>query len=228
VSTELLLIRHGQALRANGDYSRAPLTALGREQAVVTGKYLRSASERFDIFYSSPLRRAFETAELIGEQIDKCPVVMNGLQEMMLHEFLPIVLLESLARTGLFRGYLHTNAGKPLRWPIIGRVSTVLTDVIGRHPGQSIALVAHGGVISGTLAWYLPDQRRRWWRVTVDNCSLTRLKVNGTAVEIVQFNDTRHLKPQPEAEAPLGDLVLRVEDIDRGVQAPMPNQPSSH
>jgi uncharacterized phosphatase len=194
--TKLILIRHGQAVHTNGDYVRAPLTAMGREQAALTGKYLREAQERIDGFYSSPLRRARETADLIGSEIGRDPSVRSGLQEMMFFELLPIVILESLARLGLFHEYLYKNVGKPLRWPIVGRVSTVLTELVAEHPGESISLVTHGGVISGALAWFLPAERRRWWRETVDNCSLTRLRVEGTAAELTLFNDTCHLKSQ--------------------------------
>jgi broad specificity phosphatase PhoE len=40
MGTELILIRHGNAVRVNGDYFHAPLTALGQEQAAKTGQYL--------------------------------------------------------------------------------------------------------------------------------------------------------------------------------------------
>jgi broad specificity phosphatase PhoE len=194
MATELILIRHGQAVRANGDYLRSPLTPLGREQATLTGRYLRDLEERLDGFYSSPLRRARETASLIGGEIGHQPVVQQGLQEMTFWEFLPVVIMESLARLGLFDGYLYGKVGKPLRWPIVGRVSTVLTGLITRHQGQTISVVTHGGVISGVLAWFLPRERGRWWRDTVDNCSVTRLKVEGTSAELTLFNSTQHLK----------------------------------
>ena len=45
MATELILIRHGNAVRVNGDYLHAPLTALGQEQAAQTGEYF-SARQR--------------------------------------------------------------------------------------------------------------------------------------------------------------------------------------
>jgi 2,3-bisphosphoglycerate-dependent phosphoglycerate mutase len=202
VATELILIRHGQASRSNGDYGKAPLTPLGREQAVLTGRFLRDTQERLDGFYSSPLRRARETAALIGSEIGREPLVRNGLQEMTFFEFLPTVFLESLARLGLFHEYLYRSVGKPLRWPVLGRVSMVLTELISLHPGQSISLVTHGGVISGVLTWFLPGERGKWWRETVDNCSLTRLSVEGVSGELTLFNGTRHLRLEPPDPSP--------------------------
>ena len=71
MATELLLIRHGNAVRVNGDYFHAPQTQLGREQAAQTGEFLNSPQNHIDCFYSSPLRRAVETARIIGEKIGK-------------------------------------------------------------------------------------------------------------------------------------------------------------
>ena len=190
-----------------GDYARAPLTELGREQANLTGQYLRDVRERLDGFYSSPLRRARETAALIGDQIGCAPRVQNGLEEMEPLELPPLILLESLARLGLLHGYIHKHVGKPLRWPIMGRVAAVLTELIARHPEQSITVVTHGGVISGALAWYFPEQRRHWWRDTVDNCSLTRLRVNGSAAGLVLFNDSRHLQSPASLTLSLKETV---------------------
>lgn len=218
MATELILIRHGQAVRTQRDYVRAPLTALGQEQATLTGQYLRNAHERLGGFYSSPLRRAQDTAALIGAHIGCDPSVQNGLQEMVFIELPSLILLESMARLGLFQEYFRKNVGKPLRWPIVGRVSQVLGRLIADHPEETIAVVTHGGVISGVLAWYMPKQRRRWWRDTVDNCSLTRLKVVGKAAELVLFNDTRHLKAGPEA-APREVGTISKEDVDQTAPA---------
>ena len=39
MATELILIRHGHAVRINGDYVHAPLTKIGQDQAARTGEY---------------------------------------------------------------------------------------------------------------------------------------------------------------------------------------------
>ena len=62
MSTELILIRHGHAVRVNGDYFHAPLTQLGQEQAKQTGQYFSVPENHLDGIYASPLRRTQETA----------------------------------------------------------------------------------------------------------------------------------------------------------------------
>ncbi|MEO8391347.1 MAG: phosphoglycerate mutase family protein, partial [Chloroflexota bacterium] len=69
MSTEVILIRHGNAIGVNGDYVHAPLTALGEQQAAQTGAYLSEMQSSLDGFYTSPLRRAKETAAIIGSKL---------------------------------------------------------------------------------------------------------------------------------------------------------------
>ncbi len=195
MSTEVILIRHGNAVRVNGDYFHAPLTQLGREQAAQTGQYFSAPENHLDGFYCSPLRRTQETANLIGEKIGQKPELRMGVQEVRLHELPALVILEILSIADPVEDYLDARAGGPIRWPIEGRVSAVLLDILAKHPDQRVAVVAHAGVISAALSWYLPERRWRWWRTTVSNCSLTRFKVDGRHVELVAVNDSKHLNP---------------------------------
>ena len=55
--------------------------------------------------------------------------------------------------------YLDARAGKPIRWPIEGRISKSLLEIIAAHPDQRVVVVAHSGVISAMLAWYFPEER---------------------------------------------------------------------
>ena len=105
------------------------------------------------------------------------------------------MILEILSITDLVEDYLDAHAGGPIRWPIEGRVSAVLLDIVAKHPNQRVAVIAHAGVISAALSWYLPEKRWRWWRTTVSNCSITRFKVEGTRGELVTVNDIQHLSP---------------------------------
>jgi hypothetical protein len=106
-----------------------------------------------------------------------------------------LVILEILSIADPIEDYLDARAGGFIRWPIEGRVSAVLLDIVARHPDQRVAIVAHAGVISATLSWYLPEKRWHWWRSTVSNCSLTRFRVEGNRAEILAVNDIQHLSP---------------------------------
>ena len=73
--TELILIRHGYTIRVHGDYVHAPLTPLGQQQAAETGEYLLTQQGPIGGFYTSPVRRAHETAGIIASKISLQPVV---------------------------------------------------------------------------------------------------------------------------------------------------------
>jgi probable phosphoglycerate mutase len=202
MSTELILIRHGNAVRVNGDYFHAPLTSIGQEQAARTGQYFTAPQNHLDGFYSSPLRRAQETASIIAAKIGQSAELKNGIQEARAIEVPALVILEILSITDLVEDYLDTRAGGPIRWPIEGRVSAVLLAIIARHPNQRVAVVAHAGVISAALSWYLPEKRWHWWRTTVSNCSITRFRVEGNRAELLAVNDVQHLVAVPITTQP--------------------------
>lgn len=195
MGTELILIRHGHAVRVNGDYFHAPLTQLGQEQAAQTGQHFNAPENHLDGFYSSPLRRTQETAKIIGEKIGQVAELRTGVQELRLIELPALAVFEILSIFDPVEDYLDAHAGGPIRWPIEGRVSKVLLDIIAKHPNQRVAVVVHSGVISAALSWYLPEKRWRWWRTTVGNCSLTRFKVEGNQAELLAINDIQHLSP---------------------------------
>ena len=195
MTTELILIRHGNAVRVNGDYFHAPLTSLGQEQAAQTGRYFSAPENHLDGIYSSPLRRTQETAKIIGAKIGLDPELRPGVQEVMFFETPALVILEILSIFDPVEDYLDARVGMSIRWPIEGRVSAVLLDILAKHPNQRVAVVAHAGVISAALSWYLPEKRWRWWRTTVSNCSLTRFKVEDNRAELLAVNDIKHLSP---------------------------------
>lgn len=196
MSTELILIRHGYTVRVKGDYIHAPLTPVGRQQAAQTGKYLSSGKQPLDGLYTSPLRRAQETAAIIAPKINIAPLVKNGIREVEGLEVPALALYEFASIIDPVEDYLDERAGKTIRWPIKGRVSKSLMEIIASHPNQRVIVVAHSGVISSILAWYLPEQRGEWWLTTVGNCSLTRLVVDKAQVQILGVDETQHLSPE--------------------------------
>ena len=213
MSTELILVRHGHAVRVNGDYVHAPLTQLGQEQAAQTGQYFSEPQNHLDGFYSSPLRRAQETAKIIGEKIGQSAELRLGVEELRLTELPVLVIFEILSIMDPVEDYLDARAGSPTRWPVEGRVSAVLLEVVAKHPIQRVAVIAHSGVISAALSWYLPGKRWRWWRTTVSNCSLTRLRVEGNRAELLALNDIQHLNPMIVTTQPPTKTVEMAEEV---------------
>jgi broad specificity phosphatase PhoE len=223
-----MLIRHGHAVRVKGDYVHAPLTQLGQEQAAQTGRYLSEPHNHLDGFYSSPLRRTKETAKIIGEKIGQSAELRTGVQELRLMELPVLAIFEILSILDPVEDYLDEHAGRPIRWPIAGRVSKVLLDIVAKHPDQRVAVISHSGVISAALSWYLPEKRWRWWRTTVGNCSITRFKVDGHRAELLAVNDVQHLSPAivtTQPPAPTVEMAAEVHPVEKALEFDkMPDQ----
>ena len=202
MTTELLIIRHGNAVSIHGDYFHAPLTPLGQEQAAKTGQFLTAPQNHPDAFYASPLRRTRETAQIIGAEIEQTAEFRIGLQEVRWFEMPALVFLEILSITDLVEDYLDARAGLSIQWPIERRVSTVLLEIQAKHPDQRVVVVTHAGVISAALSWYLPEKRWHWWRTTSSNCSITRIRVEGNQANLLAVNDIQHLSPVPATTQP--------------------------
>lgn len=228
VATELILIRHGHAVRVKGEYVHAPLTQLGQEQAAQTGLYLSEPHNHLDGFYSSPLRRTQETAKIIGEKIGQSAELRTGVQELRLMELPVLAIFEILSILDPVEDYLDEHAGRPIHWPIAGRVSKVLLDIVAKHSDQRVAVISHSGVISAALSWYLPEKRWRWWRTTVGNCSITRIKVDGHRAELLAVNDVQHLSPAivtTQPPAPTVEIAEEVHPVEKALEFDkMPDQ----
>lgn len=81
------IVSHAQSLhhieRRVGGWYDTSLTALGREQAEKTGQFLKSAIDSTDVqLFSSDLKRAAETAEIIGKHLQKPVTLDSRLREM--------------------------------------------------------------------------------------------------------------------------------------------------
>lgn len=81
----LILVRHGES-RANNEKFFAgqldvELSELGRKQADMTAKYVTEAY-KIDKIYSSPLRRAYDTAKAIAERTGLDIITRDDLREI--------------------------------------------------------------------------------------------------------------------------------------------------
>lgn len=63
----LVLIRHGQYETWHEDREKRVLTALGKEQAMLTSQRLKQLNENYDIIHYSTMPRAVETAQFVAK-----------------------------------------------------------------------------------------------------------------------------------------------------------------
>ena len=207
---ELLLIRHGQSTaNASGVWQgqmEFPLSEEGRRQALLTGKAL--AEKGLDAIYSSPLGRAFETAEIIAREAGfrGAIVPLTGLMERHGGALEGTTHAEREARDPGFTKKL-LSLPEEERWTLVGaetdeevlaRFEGVISDLRAQHPsGASLVFVSHGGVMRAFLrdrfgTDVLPDSER------AANASITRIAWGDDEPRLLEVASTRHLSPDPQ------------------------------
>lgn len=199
---ELLLVRHARPLRVEGAAGPAdpPLSALGRAQAQALADWLASEPGVAPIaaVYTSPLRRAAETAGPLAAALGLAPVAEAALAEYDADasDYIPVEELRA--------------AGDP-RWrelpPDIAafqsRVMAGVERVAAAHPSQRVVLVCHGGVVNvvvaavvgvGPTMLFLPGYT-----------SVSRVLVASTGERsLASLNEMAHLRVAGVAESELG------------------------
>jgi broad specificity phosphatase PhoE len=151
--TTIYLARHGEsdwnaANRFQG-HSDRPLTDLGREQAQALGELV--AAENVEAVYSSPLKRALETALIVAarsglevvEDEDLCEVdtgSWSGLSRAEVQERFP----EGFDRwTSGGAGWEDGESYEEMA----ERVLAAVNRIAAAHPGGRVLIVSHGGPI---------------------------------------------------------------------------------
>ena len=157
--TAPLLIRHAESSwNATGrwqGHGDPPLSDRGRAQANALAREL--ARETIDVLVSSDLRRAAETAAILGKARGLRPELNPRLRELDVGDWEGLTRdqIERTAGNALRRfdaGDLDVRpgGGETLR-EISERASSVVTELVDAHPGRRLAVVTHLGVIRALL-----------------------------------------------------------------------------
>lgn len=199
--TRLLVIRHGEtdwnlASRIQG-FTDIPLNDHGLWQAERLARAL--VDEGLDAIYASDLQRARDTAQAVAQATG-----------------LPLQLEQGLRERHFGRLEGHTQAEVAQRWPeesrrwrerdpsygpdggetlqaFYDRCTQTAERLARAHPGQTIALIAHGGVLDCfyRAANHVPLQAPRDW--TIGNVGINRLLYSPEGFSLLNWADTRHL-----------------------------------
>lgn len=133
------------------------LTDEGRQQAMRAAETLALYQPGFDVLVSSPLRRARDTAEIIGERLGLAlESIDERWSERDIGEWSGLTTTEIEAR---WPGMLHAWRNEHLdQLPggeheagMTARVTSAMHDLVASLQGQRALVIAHGGVLH-TLA----------------------------------------------------------------------------
>jgi probable phosphoglycerate mutase len=187
--THLYLLRHGEnPANLNKEFSNRqvdhPLTGKGILQAEQTADYF--AGQSLDAIYTSPLKRAAQTASIIADRLSLNVIVMEAFREIDV-------------------GSLEGRPATPADWAFHAQMMDAWFD--GSHDAafpdgenyddlwlrmnegllaattgrvnQKILVVGHGGILTVTLKDLCPDLDVEWLRSTLwDNCAFTEVELS--------------------------------------------------
>jgi len=222
--TRIILVRHGQTAwnvgSGAGERFRGrvdlPLddTGLAQAQAVALvldplslgqrtkgDKYRaqRLADRPIVAVYSSPLKRAVETARPTAQQLGQLVQLLPGIIDINYGDWQGLSPAEvAQAHPHLYPRWLETPHrvkfpnGESLHQVRL-RGMTALKEVCARHEGQVILLVAHQVVNKVLVCAMLGLASSHFWRIQQDNACLNVFEHHDGIFTAVLINDTCHL-----------------------------------
>ena len=212
-ATRVLAIRHGETAWNVGakiqGHLDIPLNDTGRWQAERMAATV--ADDAIDVIYSSDLLRASQTAEPIA-RLCQLPLTTDaGLRERCFGVFQGMTFPEIEARwpeearrwSKRDPDFGPDGGGESLT-VFYDRCVGAATRLVAAHPGQTVVLVAHGGVMDCLYraATRVDLRAPRSWQLS--NASINRLLYTPEGFTLVGWNDTGHLDVAPRDE-PSGD-----------------------
>ena len=212
-NTELVFwfFRHGQCVintkpeRIGGRSAGSPLTSLGVKQANSLGSRLAAEKIKFDEIYSSPLVRVVQTVLVVCPYIECHPdkvIFVPQLEELDQGEW------EGEERDEIFAKYLKqiNYLGPWFRPPggesqkmVQRRISSwfekEFLDSNNLSYGKKLnfGILGSGTVLKCLFQGIMGFNDSMSWKVSLDNCSISRFRFNERGWFIDCINDTGHL-----------------------------------
>ena len=200
--TRLLLVRHGvtefNTNRRFLGYSDIALSADGYRQ--IEQLRDRLASERIDAVYSSDLKRAIETAEIIssGRNLDimPCPELREanyGDCEGLTFSEIGSRYPEVAEKCVNFTLELEFPSGESFR-EFIKRTSKFLDRLAKHAPTETLLIASHNGPLKVLVCRLLGIDMEHWWQIRIDTASLSIMDISPRGAVLSRLNDTSHLE----------------------------------
>ncbi len=194
---EIVFIRHGQTdvnqqNRMQGALIDAELNEEGRKNAKEAAAHFKP--DQFAAVYSSPLKRALETAQIFVKGIKEIKIdrrllefdfgSWDGKSVADIRENFPDVLdpwgkMDERYRKYAPDGETYHNFEK--------RCASFLEDVYQKYPQQKVLVVAHGRLIRMMAAHYLANGDIDKFD-TMKNCALAKFGVRQGKVRLFYYN----------------------------------------
>ena len=171
------LVRHGQSgdnvSKVISGHRATPLTDLGKEQAKSLGQQILKSKLKFDVVYSSDLKRAAETATLICNELGIENITFDKrLREGDAGDFTGKLSVDITKEEREYLDSLLVNlkekiTGGESNYDMTVRIQEAFYEIVENQPEDStILLVGHGGTLYHILVRILnllPGKLDEWF-----------------------------------------------------------------
>ncbi len=208
----VFLARHGQtplnAVNCMQGQIDVELSELGKKQATALKERLKN--EKIDYIYTSPLIRAYDTANRVYEYHD-CPFEIDDrIKEMNFGEWEgnPIEKIKNEGGKAAYyfwkepQNYTITT-GETFH-ELIARIGDFMDMVVSKHDGENVLIVCHGMVVRAILT-YIQDKdvSQMYDNPPIYNASITIFDYDGEQVDIKVISDDQHIKKEDLGRSPI-------------------------
>ncbi len=179
------------------------LNETGMKQAELLAEYLGGV--KIDAIYSSPLRRALKTAEMIASyhklEVEIAPGLIDfdyGKWQGLSHQEVKHRYKELYAEWMKNPHRIKMPNGESLS-DVRERALSVVDEAVAKHEG-TIALVSHRVVNKVLICALLGLDNSHFWNIRQDTCGTTTFSYINQHFVLTKHNDTSYLRPLPKAE----------------------------
>jgi len=209
--TEIILVRHGETEWNRQEVFRGridvDLNDTGRRQAELLAKHLGQA--KVDAVYSSPLKRALETADRIARYHRLDVQIAHGLIDFdygewqgLPHEAVKTKYEELYTRWVEKPHQVRIPGGESLD-NVTERAISIVNEVTARYQGM-VALVSHRVVNKVLICALLGLDNSRFWNIKQDTGGMTTFTHENGRFILTEHNITAYLNPL--GKVPLSDF----------------------
>lgn len=204
--TELILLRHGETdwnreLRFQGHVD-VGLNAIGLEQAQrLAGRLKGETAHRL---YASDLLRAQQTAQPVALQLGLAGVSDPSLREQSFGRVDGMTVDDIKAQhPQAWEGWLRFHEdycmpeGESTR-QFHARVMDAVNRLVAAHPGETLVLVTHGGVLDMIYRTAMSLGLNGPRQSDIPNAGLNRVRMHESGIDILAWADTEHLAGMPD------------------------------
>jgi len=205
--TEIILVRHGETEWNVQEVFRGridiELNETGLRQAELLAEYLSGIN--IDAIYSSPLKRALKTAEVIASyhklEVEIAPGLIDfdygkwqGLPHQEVKHRYKELYLQWLKNPHL----VQMPDGESLN-EVRERALGVVKEAVAKHQG-TVVLVSHRVVNKVLICALLGLDDSHFWDIRQDVCGMTTFLYENERFILTKHNDTSYLRPLAKAE----------------------------